>query len=187
MHRPSAQWTRLPAVAALALLMAPVAPAGDIAPAAAPVPGSPESFLVRIGEPATAGAVRHALEGAFERLSDDRCASVLDEFRDGSGAPLSSRLSAIAPTPEEALTRLFFYDGSNRPECRDRRAQASTQPGSRVVLVCGLTFFHERTRKPERTEIWLIHEMLHSLGLRENPPSSEEITRIVSQRCLSLD
>ena len=56
-----------------------------------------------------------------------------------------------------------------------------------MVLVCGPSFFHERTRKPERTEIWLIHEKLHALGLRENPPSSEEITRVVSQLCLSLD
>jgi hypothetical protein len=29
----------------------------------------------------------------------------------------------------------------------------------------------------------IIHEMLHSLGLGENPPSSKEITLRVMQRC----
>ena len=29
----------------------------------------------------------------------------------------------------------------------------------------------------------VIHEMLHTLGLEENPPTSEEITRQVVKRC----
>jgi hypothetical protein len=29
----------------------------------------------------------------------------------------------------------------------------------------------------------VIHEMLHSLGLGENPPSSREITKQVTARC----
>jgi len=29
----------------------------------------------------------------------------------------------------------------------------------------------------------VIHEMLHALGLGENPPTSEEITRQVVKRC----
>jgi len=29
----------------------------------------------------------------------------------------------------------------------------------------------------------LIHEMLHTLGLREDPPSSAEIARVVAERC----
>jgi hypothetical protein len=32
-------------------------------------------------------------------------------------------------------------------------------------------------------ELVLIHELLHSLGLGENPPSSAEITRQVTKRC----
>jgi hypothetical protein len=35
-------------------------------------------------------------------------------------------------------------------------------------------------------EIIIIHEVLHTLGLRENPPSSEEITRQVTRRCGDL-
>jgi len=30
---------------------------------------------------------------------------------------------------------------------------------------------------------WIIHEMLHTLGLGENPPSSREITQRVNERC----
>jgi hypothetical protein len=29
----------------------------------------------------------------------------------------------------------------------------------------------------------IIHEMLHTLGLGENPPSSREITQRVTERC----
>jgi hypothetical protein len=34
-----------------------------------------------------------------------------------------------------------------------------------------------------RADVLLIHEMLHSLGLGENPPSSREITEHVVARC----
>lgn len=189
MQTPFGSWTCALTAAALALVPIGATGASPADPgAAAPEPGAPESFLVRIGEPATARAVRLALAGAFERLADRRCAAVLDDFRDGSGAPLSSRLAPIAPTPQAALTHLFFYDGSDTPACRGRQAWASTEPGSRVIRVCaGLDFIERARRKPERTEIWMIHEMLHTLGLEENPPSSEEITRRVAGRCLDLD
>jgi hypothetical protein len=32
-------------------------------------------------------------------------------------------------------------------------------------------------------EVYVIHEMLHTLGLGENPPSSQEITQAVVKRC----
>jgi len=49
-----------------------------------------------------------------------------------------------------------------------------------AVFVCGTSF--QTLARGARANA-LIHEMLHTLGLRENPPSSAEITRRVTERC----
>jgi hypothetical protein len=49
-----------------------------------------------------------------------------------------------------------------------------------VVYVCGGAF---RDLDAKRREQVLIHEMLHSLGLGENPPSTHEINDAVWRRC----
>jgi hypothetical protein len=46
--------------------------------------------------------------------------------------------------------------------------------------VCGPAF---RELSRVHRENALIHEMLHTLGLGENPPSSPEITKRVNERC----
>ena len=44
-------------------------------------------------------------------------------------------------------------------------------------------FAEKQIRDPWTAENMVIHEMLHTLGLGENPPSSREITRRVNDRC----
>jgi hypothetical protein len=63
--------------------------------------------------------------------------------------------------------------------CASHGAAAFTTNGA-AVFVCG-TSFH--TLGPSARANALIHEMLHTLGLRENPPSSAEISRRVTARC----
>jgi hypothetical protein len=46
--------------------------------------------------------------------------------------------------------------------------------------VCGPSFRDQSSGLRENT---LIHEMLHTLGLEENPPSSEAINAQVRRRC----
>jgi hypothetical protein len=70
----------------------------------------------------------------------------------------------------------------------DRRVAGATRlvftaPGSRVVRVCVEEFKRINTQKPDYVVATLIHEILHTLGLRENPPSSREITARVLARC----
>jgi hypothetical protein len=173
---------RLAAAVLLAAIPASPSDRGDPAAAADPAAAGPV-FNVRIAEPATARAVRRALEGAFERLADERCAAVLEDFTDASGEPLTRAAERLGATSQEVLGLLFFYDGSTKESCRPRNVQATTEVGSRVVLVCGLRFFETYTRKPFRAEAYLIHEMLHTLGLGENPPSGRAITRRVVKRC----
>ena len=56
-------------------------------------------------------------------------------------------------------------------------ALAVTEPGSRVVRVCGSRLVWRTWQQNSRQVVAaLIHEALHTLGLGENPPSSVEIT-----------
>jgi hypothetical protein len=44
-------------------------------------------------------------------------------------------------------------------------------------------FAKVQLERPSISEFMIIHEMLHRLGLSENPPTSFEITEQVSRRC----
>jgi hypothetical protein len=107
----------------------------------------------------------------------------LTEFTDGEGRPLAERLDALGRTPQSYLGDILFEDGSQAGACAPRDVLAVTNPGSRVVWICPRQFVAVAYRDPVEAELILIHEMLHSLGLGENPPSSHEITRRVEQRC----
>jgi len=43
------------------------------------------------------------------------------------------------------------------------------------VVICGQQFWQAYRENPFRVEALVIHEMLHTLGLGENPPSAMEI------------
>ena len=60
----------------------------------------------------------------------------------------------------------------------------STRPGSRVVFVCTTRFTDLVERNPAEAEAIVIHEMLHTLGLGENPPASDAITEAVAVACI---
>src|SRR5262245_42235276 len=128
-------------------------------------------------------AVSQAFKGAATRLGRPRCQDVLSEFTDETGRSLSARLAATGSTPVEAFTSLRFLDDRRAPQCRGGAKLAFTQTGSQLIRVCGQHFTEWFTRHPETTEIILIHEFLHSLGLGENPPTSEAITERVARRC----
>jgi hypothetical protein len=138
-----------------------------------------EVSKVRIADDRTGGYVRRALVNARVRLADPVCRQLFSEFTDPAGQPLQRSLDALQQKPEEYLETLFFYDGSGLPDCRPAVAAATT-PGSHVVLICAGRFV--RVPWPD-AEVTLIHEMLHSLGLGENPPTSLEISRRVRMRC----
>jgi hypothetical protein len=65
----------------------------------------------------------------------------------------------------------------------DRRVVAFTVPGSRVVRICVDELKRTWRQDREHTIAAFIHELLHTLGLRENPPSSSTITSRVLARC----
>lgn len=138
------------------------------------------------GDRWTDRAVHEAIGGAFRRLASVECQSLLSDFRDRNGQRLDERLAASGCTAQTYLGQLRYTDGRRRPDCARPRVLAFTSPGHAIIYVCG--GFRDRflmmdRGERDRLEIAVIHEALHSLGLPENPPSSEEITRRVSRSC----
>jgi hypothetical protein len=140
------------------------------------------AFRVVVPRPATS-VLQRRLNGAFRRLGRPRCQDLLTEFTDAAGRPLAERLEALGRTPQSYLGDILFTDGSQTRPCASQDVLAVTNPGSRAVFVCPRQFVAVAYRDPVEAELILIHEMLHSLGLGENPPSSYEITRRVEHRC----
>ncbi len=145
--------------------------------------GRAASYRRLTGEGDEATSVRGAVEGARKRLAQEGCARVLEDFADASGRTLRASLDALSLTPSEYIDRLVFYDAEGAGRCGSTGVLAMTTPGSRAVVVCAAPFAAARRRDRRLTEVILIHETLHSLGLGENPPSASEITSRVLARC----
>jgi hypothetical protein len=129
-----------------------------------------------------ASAVERAVAGASRRLEDPRCQTVLDDFEVG-GRTLRAALEEWGTSPAGYLRLVPFLDGSERPLCRHGNVALVTEVGVRRVFVCTAVFSAYQLRNPGVAESMIIHEMLHTLGLGENPPSSIEITQRVESRC----
>jgi hypothetical protein len=109
---------------------------------------------------------------------------VFDDFSTVSGEPLSAALDRTQTTPAQLLESLRFTDGSATPQCRTHlRLAAYTAPGHSVIFVCGPRFASRFREDTKGAELIVIHEMLHAVGLGENPPASAEITTQVTRRC----
>jgi hypothetical protein len=124
--------------------------------------------------------LKRARQGARERLADPQCLAVLTDFESVNGGRLDLVLRASGRTAQEQLDLLVFESGLGRPICERRVSLAFTRIGSTVVSICLRPF---TLRPPREQEAVLIHEMLHSLGLGENPPQSVAITEQVLKRC----
>ncbi|HET7295415.1 MAG TPA: hypothetical protein VFM88_23570 [Vicinamibacteria bacterium] len=160
-----------------ALIATPVGVrAQDVAAEAVP-------FRVRMPYIETAQAVRRVLGAADGRLARSTCQEVLTDFRDGSTRTLKDALDANGVSARDYLRWILFVQDRGSRACKVKGTVAVTEPGSRVVFICPRAFLEMAQTDPERAEATVIHEMLHSLGLGENPPSSKEITERVLRRC----
>jgi hypothetical protein len=123
-----------------------------------------------------------ALDGAVRRLKDSECQKLLTDFRDPTGRTLLENLQSTHKSLADYLTLLWFIDG-REDVCKTHELTAAfTTPGSRVIQICGARLADPSFSFDARQFV-IIHELLHSLGLGENPPSSAEITRQVIRRC----
>ena len=138
--------------------------------------------LVHLPDPVALRATTGALEAAAARLSEADCKEILTDFNDANGRSLASQLSSVAVDIENYLTMITFVDGTRDQRC-DSGALLFTAPGSRVVRVCSDQLKRTAPLRPEYVIASFIHEILHTLGLGENPPSSSQITASVLSRC----
>jgi hypothetical protein len=145
-------------------------------------PGTPaelKEFRVRLGASQHAQSLQRALVRASDRLERPQCQKLFTDFKDGAGRPLQEKLDGLGLSGADFLRYVGFYEGYGQPRCGNASVMAFTQPGSLAVRVCP-----QLGRQPENeVDVVLIHEMLHSLGLGENPPSTFEITEQVRKRC----
>lgn len=130
--------------------------------------------------------VRFALEAAAKaagkKLDGSRCRKVLSDFRDAAGHTMEENLRVLDETPRSYLSRITFREGRDE-RCRDSTTLAFTNVGGREVFICGSQFWQMYQTDPVHVETLLIHEMMHTLGLGENPPSSVEINERIRKRC----
>ena len=178
MHSPK---PNRPSLSAFATLAVGFAFATMSVPARAESQPDVKRVLLRTG--ADTVAVVRALGGAQRKLHDAECAGLLAEFKDHEGRTLHENLAPFELAPNDYLVQLIYKDGGGDRTggrlCRSGAA-AVTAPGSRVVYICGGSFRDQSAGLRENT---LIHEMLHTLGLGENPPTSTHINARVRQRC----
>jgi hypothetical protein len=129
-----------------------------------------------------AAAVDRARTGALKRLEHDECRKVFTDFRDKEGRTLEANLEEFGASPAEYIGLIPFLDGTSQPLCRKTKIALVASPGVRRVFVCK-TFADVQLKQPGTAESMVIHEILHTLGLGENPPTSIEITQRVEARC----
>ena len=123
-------------------------------------------------------------------LDEGECGKLLTDFKDRGGRTLESKLQPLGVSPAEYLLQISFLDGSRLPACRTPSVIMATTPGVPRVFVCpaGGGRLNSRLSRMEfesasEAAAMVIHEMLHTLGLGENPPSTFEITARVRDRC----
>jgi hypothetical protein len=124
--------------------------------------------------------LKAARQGARGRLGRPECLAVLTDFESVNGRRLDEVLRASGRTAQQQLDLLVLQSGRGRRDCDRAAVLASTSVRSLVISVCVPRFMF---LGPAHQEAILIHEMLHSLGLGENPPDSLTITKRVMDRC----
>ena len=173
---------------AVLMAAAPWPPATALAASRNPtLPGNKDLILqISAGLYVDNLAVHTALLGAYRRFASPECRKVLSDFTDRSGLALQENLNATGETAQDYLGQLSYANGRDRGLCKRGDIAAFTTVGGRIVYICPRftkMFLTMRPGEREDMEIDVIHEVLHTLGLGENPPSSEEITKRVRGRC----
>lgn len=140
------------------------------------------SVLGRL-DPDLIRAVNVAVRQAARKLEAPACQDVFSAFQDSSGRTLRANLDAKGQSEVLYLKWLIFVNGAEDQFCLNSHIVAGTNPGDRLVRVCGSRFKSIVRTDSGYAAALVIHEELHSLGLPENPPSSEAISRKVVEHC----
>lgn len=137
---------------------------------------------VQVPDPVGRYVMTQVLDKASALLAEPGCGAVLTDFVDQRGKPLVESLVTHDVDIQTYVATILFVDDSRHRQCAGG-ALAFTVPGSRVVHVCVDRLKETWSRDRMYTVASIIHEVLHTLGLGENPPSPKEITARVLARC----
>jgi hypothetical protein len=151
-----------------------------------PVPSPPDhsSVMPMIHPLGLNAIVRMAVVEAHRRLGEPKCRLIFSDFQDESGQPLQQKLDSIGQSGQSYLGWIWFVDSEQDGRCKQADVVAFTSPRSQVVRYCGGRFSRRLMRRGLGfLATTIIHEELHSLGLGEDPPSAQEISRRVEARC----
>lgn len=146
-------------------------------------PDEPKVSVLGRLDPDLIQAVTAAVRQAALKMEAPACQDVFSAFQDTHGQTLRANLVAKGQTEVLYLRWLVFVNGAEDRFCLDSQIAAGTNPGGRVVVVCGPRFKSIARTDSGYAAALVIHEELHSLGLPENPPSSDAITRKVVELC----
>ena len=134
-------------------------------------------------DPSFGPRVAEAVADAAARLDTMPCALVLTDFVDSrTGRTLAENLAATARSASEHVASLRFRRPSSLRPFGGRRVFAYTTPSSPVVFLCRDDLLRVQNQRRLVTAI-VLHEVLHTLGLREDFPSSVAVTERVLARC----
>jgi hypothetical protein len=155
----------------------PRAPASDARAIPPPTLTATPRSRIQISDVRLKRSAELALRFASEQVAANGCRGLLSEFVDERGQTLEARLERLQLSLRDYLHAVYFLDGSALPSCTG--PVAVTTPGSRVVYLCS------RLTRESTSETWvtIIHEVLHSLGLGEHPPSPAHISNRVRKHC----
>ena len=124
------------------------------------------------------------MTGARRRLARLDCQALFTDFVDRDGDTLAAILDESGRTAAAYLGDLYFVEANTSRQCRRHPPLvAYTASRHRVIYLCTWRFVGYFSEKTSAGEILLIHELLHALGLGENPPTSDDITDRVWARC----
>jgi hypothetical protein len=134
-------------------------------------------------DPSFGPRIAEAVAEAAARLDTSPCALALTDYVDSStGLTLAENLAATGKTASEHVESLLFRSAPGPRPFGGRRVFAYTTPSSPVVLLCRDDLLRVQNQRRLVTAI-VLHEVLHTLGLREDFPSSVAITERVLERC----
>lgn len=140
----------------------------------------PEAVRV---DPSFGPRIADAVTDAARLLDTPPCSLVLFDFVDArNGLTLAENLAVTGRTASEHVESLLFRGAPSLKPFPGRRVFAFTVPASPVVFLCRDDLLRVQNQRRFVTAI-VIHEVLHTLGLREDRPSSVAITERVLERC----
>lgn len=162
---------------------------GSGGPAGPPVGGGASAGKTgnQIKDSKLHASVERALTKAKQKLQNQQCRELFNRNGtiDGKTSPLIDVMHDRQYTdPSAYLTKYLTYVGGDSDDCAGF-VQASTKVGQSRVAVCG-TFLS--SGGDGWNAVYLIHEMMHSLGQGENPPmagqpTSAQLNQQVSAAC----